>query len=289
MAKASLKAVSGIFDAKTGQLSAGDIPEGYGKSQKNVSEWLDDSGPININNASGKPNVDGNGNLLIVETDDYGAVNMYWTSASYNRVYVDAVKPYKSETLQTLHGMSNEERTKADQKTLRGLGEAILKQGWTKKQLETIMGIEFSGSDNSCIRIADYYQLKTGQNFNDSDYGSAGFRIVSNNDVLLDMLEDMGFDSGKVIEKKKTSNGKTDATYNNSLFYSDELATNNFSGYTIDKTKRVILIENIKVDNVTKKITQMTIYSKAMDNQANMDENQKKNFRITVKLSDLEH
>jgi len=281
------KAVLGIFDAKSGQLVSGTIPEGYGKSRKNVSEWLENSGPVNRENASGKPNVDGKEHVLMVETDDNGRVSMYWTSVSYNPVYVDTVKPYKNETLTTLKGMNNTERSKADKETLFDIGKMVLSQGWTRKQLEDIMGIEFSGPiNNQAVRIADYYQLKEGS-FEDDNYWSNGFKITSKNEILLNMLEDMGFDGGNISDKS-SSNGRINTTYSNSLFYSDELATNNFNNNAINRTKRSIILEGIKTDS-NGKITQFTIYSKAMDNNANMSEEEKAKFRVTVKLSDLEN
>jgi hypothetical protein len=89
----------------------------------------------------------------------------------------------------------------------------------------------------------------------------------------------VGFDGGR--STSSTSGGKTETTYSNSLFYSDELATNKFKNYAIDQTKRSIIIEGIETDS-SGTITKMTIYSKAMDGQANMSESEKAKFRLTI-------
>jgi hypothetical protein len=89
----------------------------------------------------------------------------------------------------------------------------------------------------------------------------------------------MGFNGGG--SASRDVDGKTETTYTNSLFYSDELATNKFKNYAIDQTKRSIIIEGIETDS-SGTITKMTIYSKAMDGQANMSESEKAKFRLTI-------
>ena len=157
------------------------------------------------------------------------------------------------------------------------MGQAILDQGWTIQDLKDNLGLpETSGG---AIRIADYYQHKSGS-FS-SDYESAGFEITTmTNGNMNVILNAIGYDGGTV--KKTAEEGqRTYTTYTNSMFFSDQLAANKYKNYDYKQNKRSIIIENIKIDNSTKTIKSFTIYSKAMDGQANL-ENDNALFRITV-------
>jgi type IV pilus assembly protein PilA len=200
-------------------------------------------------------------------------LTIYWSDG--NAAYLAAAAPYKGKSLMDLKAISNDDRVKADQETLKALGQEIIKKGWTLPQLKSELGILSTGN---AIRIADYYQDKSGTYDKGDSYESSGFRI-SSKDELNNLLRSVGFDGGR--STSSTSGGKTETTYSNSLFYSDELATNKFKNYAIDQTKRSIIIEGIETDG-SGTITKMTIYSKAMDNQANMNDSEKAKFKLTI-------
>lgn len=254
---------------------------GYGRSSKNATVFKGDL-PAE---ASGIPNFSGKARVIKVNVASTGTVSLEWTSAG-NATYIAAAEPYKSETLMDLKSMPNEDRIKADQKTIRALGEEILSKGWTPEQLNEQLGILTTRKDGEItgIRLADYYQEKSGDF--DSDYESDGFRIESKSD-LLEYLKDIGYDNGGVKASSVTGN-KVSTTYNNSLFYSDELSANKLADnsnpgqtYDISETKRSIIIQNIKTKS-DGTIKSFTIYSKAMDNNANLSAEQKKLFEIKV-------
>lgn len=242
---------------------------GYGQSSKDVSTF---EGVADLPfAASGTPNKNGAPAYLTVRVAADGASSLHWGGG--NGAYLAAVTPYQSQTLMDLSAMPNEQRVAADQTTLRAIGEAILDLHLTKAQLNSELGIL---SDSRGIRIADYYQLKSGS-FSDT-YQSDGFKLTSK-EGLLSLLSDMGYNGGS---STSAANGtKTDTTFTNPLFYSDELSTNKYGSYGISQTMRSIIIENIKTDS-NGVITQMTIYSKAMNNQANMSDADKAKFRITL-------
>lgn len=188
-----------------------------------------------------------------------------------NLNYLHAIASFINKTLMNLKQIDNDKRVAADQSTLKALAEAILGQNWTLQELKDKLGILVQGNT---VRIADYYQDKNGSYDDGAQYDSDGFRIVSKSDFIT-LLTDIGFNGGN-----KTTSGNT-TIYDKSLFYSDELATNKFKNYPIDQTKRSIIIESIKTD-ANGKIIGFTIYTKAMDNQANMNDKEKAKFKITL-------
>ncbi len=182
---------------------------------------------------------------------------------------------YSSMTLNQLYTVDNQKRIKEDQKTLKSLGEAILKLGMTKQQLRERYSILEKGGG---IRIANYYQLKN----NAEDYESAGFRITSKaGSNLLDLLKEAGYVPGDTLSETSGA-GKTDTVYEKGLFFSNELATIHFNNYDINATMRSIILEKINTDSKGV-ITGFDIYTKAMDNQANLNEKEKAMFRFTIK------
>jgi len=186
---------------------------------------------------------------------------------------------YADMTLAELHAEDNDKRVAEDQKTLTALGKAILSKGWTFDELKAALGLpETSGS---AIRIADYYQLKSDVNT------SAGFRITStNSNELEDLLRSAGYAPGNVKSTSEGAQGRKDTVYEKSLFYSDELGANQFHNYDgVTANKRSIIIDSVQKDK-NGKITSMRIYTKAMDDQANLNEAEKAKFRITVSKDD---
>jgi hypothetical protein len=188
-------------------------------------------------------------------------------------------------SLSELHSIDNDTRVAEDQKTLKALGQAILAKGWTRAELMSNLGILDGGS---AIRIADFYQLKTGSF--DSSYESAGFKLTSNaSGELYSMLTGNGYQSGAVTASGASADHQlrnaADFTYENSLFYSDQLATNQYgvgSGtYAIDQTKRSIIVDNIRTDS-SGKIVSFNIYAKAMDHQADMPASDKDKFKFSI-------
>lgn len=204
-----------------------------------------------------------NGSCTVIYDPGEGKTSIVWGTG------------YSNMSLNQLYAVENQKRIKEDQKTLKGLGEAILKLGLTKAQLRDRYSILEKGGG---IRIADYYQLKN----NAEDYESAGFKITSKTDSnLLGLLKQAGYVSGKTLTE--TSNGdKTDTTYEKGLFFSNELATLHLKNYDINATMRSIILENIKTNNKGV-ITGFDIYTKAMENQANLDDKEKAMFRFTIK------
>lgn len=198
-----------------------------------------------------------------------GIASFIWSGAG-NAAYLATVAPYKSQTLMALHTIDNAKRVAADVQTLTAIGEEILSKGWTKKQLEEALGILVKGG---AVRIANFYQDKTGSF--DSTYASDGFRIEEK-PGLGNILSAIGFDGGKT-----STNDAGETIYANSLFYSDELATNQFKNNAIDQTKRSIILDQFKTDS-SGKVSSFRIYAKAMDDQANMNEQEKAQFRVTV-------
>lgn len=188
---------------------------------------------------------------------------------------------YPYTPLQELHEIPNEKREKEDQRTLQALGEAILAKGWSKNELLQNLGILEKGG----IRIADYYQQKTGS-FT-TGYASAGFRITSKDTGELGkLLSSIGYDSGAseshAIQKPSSEykDGLIDTVNTNHLFFSDQLGANQYKNYSIDQTKRSIIIDNIHEQNG--RIISFRIYTKAMDNQANLNDVDKKLFEFTL-------
>ena len=181
---------------------------------------------------------------------------------------------FEGKSLNQLHSISNDKRVRADQRSLMALGKAILDKHWTQNDLIAALGLPETNGGG--VRIADYYQLK------DGEYNSLGFKITStNNDNLIELLKSIGYQPGSVISTEVGEGGRLNTTYTNSLFYSDQLATNHYGNNSIDQTKRSIIIEKIQT-NTDDTIKSMTIYTKAMDNQSNMGEADKAKFRITI-------
>ena len=214
-----------------------------------------------------------NGACTLTYNAATGKMDVLWSSG------------YTYMPLSNLHEVSNAKRVKEDQKTLKNLGQKILEQGWTLNQLRDALAIPAAGSSDKTMRIADYYQLKNGVDF--SDYSSAGFKLESNGDKLAELLRQIGYDGGSAETSPTISNGRTSTIYENSLFYSDQLASNQYADssgqtYGIDQNKRCIILEKISTDK-NGKITGFTIFTKAMDGQANMGDDDKKLFRFDIK------
>lgn len=182
---------------------------------------------------------------------------------------------YADMTLAELHAEDNDKRVEEDQNTLTALGKAILSKGWSLSELKAHLGLP--ETQQKAVRIADYYQLKSDVNT------SAGFRITStNSNELEDLLKSVGYAPGNVKSTSAGAQGRKDTVYEKSLFYSDELGANQFHNYNgVTANKRSIIIDNVVEKNG--KITEMRIYTKAMDNQANMNDEEKAKFQIVVK------
>ena len=192
---------------------------------------------------------------------------------------------YSGMTLMELHKVDNEARIAEDQKTLKALGKAILAKGWTRAELMANLGIMDGGS---ALRIADYYQLKTGSF--DSTYESAGFKITANaSGELYRILAANGYQGGNVLSSGASTDPKLrnaqDTTYERSLFFSDQLATNQYGSgsgtYNINATKRSIILENIRTDS-SGRIISFNSYTKAMDGQADMSAADKNKFKFAI-------
>ena len=252
------------YDAARG-IMVDSVPQGYGRSSADAATFASEL------NAHRIPN-DGQPHYVNVTIDPSGDVTLSW--GAVNTAYLSAVSPYKGKALMSLKDIPNSERTKADQATLKAIGEEILNKGWTINELKKNLGILVDGS---AVRIANFYQLKNGS-FT-GEYDSAGFKVTGT-DQLDGLLDEIGFDGGTVMSRESDQN-TTSTTYTNSLFYSDELTTNKFKNYAIEKTMRSIIITDMKTDN-NGVLNKFTIYSKAMDEQANMDEAEKARFRISV-------
>jgi hypothetical protein len=198
-----------------------------------------------------------------------------------DKVLIQWASGYTTMSLQDLKNVDNDDRVKEDQNTLRRLGDQILSQGWTVGELKEALGLpETSGN---AVRIADYYQLKTGSYGEGQEYSSDGFKITSKEGGKLNqLLSDTGYLTGTSTQSRNPSGqGRVDTTNQYSLFYSDELAANKFKNYDINATKRSIIIDKIKTDS-TGRIKSFTIYTKAMDNQANLDAEEKAKFSIDI-------
>ncbi|MBP3803787.1 MAG: prepilin-type N-terminal cleavage/methylation domain-containing protein [Oribacterium sp.] len=266
---------SRYYDSEKGVMTDS-IPAGYGKSSVESSEFA-----ANLN-ASGIPNP-GASRYIVVNIDESGAMTLSWGG---NSSYINAVSPYKGKLLSTLHAMSNDDRMAADIATLTAIGNEILSKGWSLQQLKDTLGIKVQGNT---VRVADYYQLK-----DDSGLESNGFVISSYSD-FMNVLQSIGYDSGAGTSTTTyygnqnnyytNKNKVVHTNYANSLFYSDQLATNQFidrDNHPFDKdaTMRTIILQDVVQENGV--IKSFKIYSKAMENQANMTVNDVKKFTITI-------
>lgn len=219
----------------------------------------------------GTPRTDGMCSITYYPDSD--RVNLIWGSA------------YCSMPLMELYQVNNQKRIAEDQRTLEALGQAILKQNWSKAELESKLTIYREGN---AYRIADYYQQKEGS-FS-AQYSSKGFRMTTTSTGELEaLLEGIGYDHGTVIQKGAAQNlspsyhynrGLIDTTYTNQLFVSDQLGANQYAGAAIDKNMRSIIIDRIQEKNGV--IQSFHIYTKAMDGQANMSAADKALFEFTV-------
>ncbi len=207
-----------------------------------------------------------------------------WSGVAGNVSFLAATAPYQYEELMTLHEVDKTERRAADKQTLTAIGEELLAQGLTLTEFKAKYSILSQGG---AVRVADYYQLKTGS-FEDV-YSSGGFKLTTTDAFMTDILDGIGYVHGAASD---SSSGRphgltaTTTTYQNSLFFSDELATNQYAdaegnAYDIGATMRAIIIDSIVTDE-NDKITSFRIYTKAMDEQANMGEADKRYFRVTI-------
>ena len=196
--------------------------------------------------------------------------------------YLLAADPYTGVGMMDLKNRPNAERVAADQTTLKAIGRAILDKGYTLDEFKALLKIPAAGSSNTTMRIANYYQEKSGNyGYNegeDGQYSSNGF-IIDSQDEFMSILEGIGYNSGNGTAS--TNPNKPGTVYENPLFYSDELATNKFNDNPMEETKRSIILSNIKTDS-SGKITSFTIYTKAMDNQANMNDEEKAKFSFKI-------
>lgn len=266
---------SRYYDSGKG-IMTDSIPEGYGKSSADASTFA-----ANLN-ASGIPNP-GASRYVTVNIDGAGAMSLSWGG---NASYISSVSSYKGKSLSDLHSMPNDDRMAADIATLTAIGNEILSKGWSLQQLKDTLGIKVQGST---VRIADYYQLK-----DESGLESDGFVISSYSD-FMNILQSIGYDSGAGTSTSTYYGNKNGyyinkdkvvhTSYANSLFYSDQLATNQFidkdnKPFNKDATMRTIILQDFVEEGGA--IKSFKIFSKAMENQANMTENDKKKFTITI-------
>ena len=264
---------------------------GYGKYTK-----ADKEDEIGAKNA---PNKDGVPQFLTVIVHKNGTMDLSWGLLG-NSDYLAAVSEYTEKDLMVLHGMSNADRVKADQATLKAIGEEILKtDGLTLAKLNSMCLFSDSGR-----RLCDYYQNKVSDTGGWDSYESNGFTIVSRPE-FADFLEAMGFNGGqttdscpRTLNNTYTKNnvvtpypeGYNITTYENSLFYSDQLAANqhvyNNAVCDMNMTKRSILITKVVTDPKTKIVTSITLQTKAMDGEANLSPTDRDNlFTITISLN----
>lgn len=182
-------------------------------------------------------------------------------------------------SLGQLHKIDDSIRVEEDQRLLQELGQQILKQYWTPEKLRETLELPEPKGDakdsGDAIRIADYYQLKKDANTSD------GFKITSTQSTKLEeLLRSAGYEPGTMQFTKKKGKKQKDTTYQYSLFFSDELAANHYGGYTTEPARRSIFVSDIQVENDV--ISQLTIYTKAMDDQAVLSEEEEAQFRITI-------
>ena len=255
------------YDAASGVMMTAQ-PMGYGKSKKDSTVFASKL------NAHGIPN-DGYPKFINVTINSEGEATITWTVSNFAE-YLTAVNPLKGKTLMEQKNIDNNVRVAADQATLRAIGEDILSKGWTVQELKDNLSILANGNT---VRIADYYVDKTGSYEENQSYSLDRFRLNSKAN-LLSVLDEIGFDGGV-----RTNGSGNETLFSKTLFYSDELATNKFidsktgNYYSIDATKRSIILENVQPD-ADGKVKSFTIYSKAMDEEANMSASEKAKFRI---------
>ena len=261
--------------------------KGYGKSDTKFTNFAAiDNFPVDKSRLFGTPNSSGGPSYISVVMNENGVEKLGW-GAPGDADYLDAATPLAAynNDLTKLKVVDNKDRVAADQQTLRSIGEAILAKGYTKEEFKKLLKIDAKGSSDSIMRIADYRLTKTESG---DEWKSTGFTISTNkSNELLKIMEDMGYDGGKVTGTGERTEGdrnqykRYDTTYTNSLFYSDELATNKFNNNDISQTKRSIILSNIQYDS-NDKIIGFTILSKAMDEEANLTPAQKAQFEITI-------
>lgn len=239
----------------------------------------------------GSPLKNGTCTLIYYIADDKLVIN--WQGDG-DPNYMSAAAPYQFESLMSLKGAPNSERIAADQTTLTAIGNEILRMcaenNWNVSEVKKNLGIYSQGNT---VRIANYYQLKDGSYDEGASYSSAGFRITSE-DALLTALDSMGYIKGNVISSENVAYTATntnstknavDSVFENSLFFSDELATNKFTdkngNIDIDKTMRSILLFDFTESNGV--VTGFKIQTKAMDNESDLTTTQRdRDFTITV-------
>ncbi len=241
----------------------------------------------------GRPKAGGSATVMVNPNTQQLSID--WQGGSGDPSFLSATAPYQYETLMELHASgTSAERKAADQETITAIGKKLLSavKGMTKQQLVAEFGLfELNGG----VRLADYYEHKDGD-FN-GEYWSTGVELVCT-DGFLDILDQIGYvgvskvDSVHdtyVHEENNNTYIKEDvctSLFENSLFFSDQLAANQYQNYHIDETMRSILLTKVLTEN--NKVSQIEIQVKAMGGQANLTPNDKNDFTITIKLSDLD-
>lgn len=228
----------------------------------------------------------------------YGAcILSYYPHANRVSIYWGTAFPLM--TLDQLYRIDNTVRIGEDQRLLRELGEEILRQYWSPKELRRTLAMpedhakagkteentqKGKSAGSGPIRIADFYQLKKDMNTPD------GFRILSaGGPVLEKLLRASGYETGSKLSSKTLGDkdgekkGQTliRATYQYSLFFSNQMAANRYEGYSAKAAGRSIYVDEIRSENGV--ITGLTIYVKAIDDQAPLTKKEEKKFRIEVK------
>ncbi len=241
----------------------------------------------------GRPKSGGSATLMLNPNTQQFSID--WQGGSGDASFLSATAPYQYETLMELHASgTSAERKEADRETIQAIGKALLNavKGMKKAQLIQEYGLFERGG----VRLADYYQHKDGD-FN-GEYWSTGVELVCT-DGFLNILDQIGYvgvsqvasvhDTYVHVEGGTTYTKPDVCTslFENSLFFSDQLAANQYQNYGIDATMRSILLTGVGTDS-SGHISSITIQTKAMDGQANLTQQDKEDFTFTINLSDLD-
>lgn len=241
----------------------------------------------------GRPKSGGSATLMLNPNTQQFSID--WLGGSGDASFLNATAPYQYETLMDLHASgTSAERKAADQETITAIGKKLLSavKGMTKQQLVAEFGLfELNGG----VRLADYYEHKDGD-FN-GEYWSTGVELVCT-DGFLNILDQIGYvgvsqvasvhDTYVHVEGGTTYTKPDVCTslFENSLFFSDQLAANQYQNYGIDATMRSILLTKVLTEN--NKVSQIEIQVKAMNGQADLTKQDKADFTFTINLSDLD-
>ena len=244
----------GYYDAASGTLTD-TAPAGYGKSGKDVSEWLSHYA-VPFSNASGTPN-NGTPQALRVSVDQAGAVSMTWGGAGSlwasltsriskldnkqegagnfkhnNNAYADLIK------------IDNSERQEADRDMLNAIAEQF--EGISAEQAKSMLGKD-SGRKldqyNSSLKDGGFI-FKFGV-----DNTSHSARVDYPTDGAAAILENIQQGLSKTLNEKR--NYTLEDTFQNYLstylFTSDEVVSEKLGSQTDIKVKLTLSADQTTV------------------------------------------